>query len=90
MKEFLKERLIGKHDIDLEGLKKTEDPLQTPEKGKSDDKVEVYQVPYPKQTADYFRYTVFREKVTNRFTVMKLGGIAGILEFYESPPTDAK
>jgi len=84
MKAFLDERLIGKHDINLEGLKRTEEPLVTPEKEKSDDKVEVYQIPYPKQVADHFRYTVLREVATNRFTVVKTGGIAGVLEFYET------
>jgi len=85
MKAFLKERLIGEHDLNLKGLKKTDTPFLTPEKGNSDDEIEIYQVPAPKRTADYFHYTIMRETVTNRFTVMKRGGFAGILEFYTQP-----
>ncbi len=85
IQRVLKERLVGKHDLKLDGLTGT---APTPEQRKKlEDKAafEVYQIPYPKNTADYFSYAIYRFKDTGKIWIIRSGGFAGRTELFIVP-----
>ena len=85
MQQILKERLIGKHDLNLEGLTPTEMTKEKWKAFKDPKQYEEYRIPYPRGTTDYFRYSIFQERKTGGIWILKMGGIASVTELYEVP-----
>ena len=67
------------NDLNAKGL--TEDKtMQTPDKTKEAE-FEVYDVPYPQGTADYFGYRVFLHRESGRYWINISGGAGGMSKF---------
>lgn len=80
IQRVLKERLVGDHDLKVKDLIATK---PTPEQNKRlEDKssYEAYHVPYPKHTADYFAYSIYRFNATGEIWIIRSGGFAGRTE----------
>lgn len=82
IQQVLKERLVGKYDLKLDGLTKA--TLTPAHNKKLEDKssYEVFHVPYPKRAADYFAYSIYRFNVTGEIWIIRSGGYAAVHELY--------
>jgi len=67
------------HDLDPKGLKA--DPAMHFPKDTEMNEYEVYKVPYPNGTADYFIYRVYLHRTTGKYWINISGGIAGVNRF---------
>ena len=84
MKQILRDRQVGQHDLQLKGLTKLNWTPAKLEEFQKKVPMEVYHVPPPKRTADYFAYTIYRIESDNRFLIVRSGGIVGISQVYAS------
>jgi len=88
MKRILRDRLVGRHDLRLGGLTKVEWTPERFERFKRKTPLEIYNVPYPRGTADYFSYAIYRLTLKPKYVIVRTGGFAGVFEVYMSPPKD--
>jgi hypothetical protein len=88
MKRILRDRLVGRHDLRLDGLTKMEWTRERFERFTQKTPLEIYHVPYPRGAADYFSYTIYRLKLKPKYAILVTGGFAGVFEVYTSQPED--
>ena len=88
MKRILRDRLVGRHDLRLDGLTKLEWTREPFDRFTQKNPLEIYRVPYPRGTADYFSYIIYRLKLKPKYVIVRSGGLAGVFEVYMSPPKD--
>ena len=82
IQKVLKERYDGKYDLNLKGLVKSDAAKEQLNRLNDKSSYEVYHVPYPMGTADYFSYSIYRIKATGEIWILKSGGVAGVSEVY--------
>ena len=85
IQQVLKERLVKEHDLNVKDLAMSKLTPEENKRLKDKSSYEAYQVPYPKNAADYYAYSIYRFKETGEIWIIRSGGFAGRIELFTVP-----
>ncbi|CAN5524777.1 hypothetical protein BH09VER1_BH09VER1_50680 [soil metagenome] len=82
IQQVLKKRLVGKYNLRVDDLPRQKLTADQTNRLKDKSSIEIYRVPHPSGTEDYFYYAIHRFRPTGEIWIIRSGGTASVSELY--------